>query len=381
MVLLRRFSISIAIVCSLNLLACQSHEDEGAWAPLPSAPGIPSTQPAIAAPTPAPTPQAEANNDDARALAQKVARYTQTVSPLLNKPVAPTTQPSVVAWVDLTPPQPEPAAATQPAATQPAPQTASLTIKPDGPAPLVAVPVPQPTTPAPGSSDDIEKNLRQLAHDYPRDLNNQLDYQLFRFVRDESTPDLLDISGLSSEDREILSSLMDGLSNFRSAIRDESNPMLSRKIQPLLDMADRLRGEAELQIPTVALCTRVDSFGVYKPIEAAKFPTGRQSEVILYCEVGNFSTQQNSDHFWETRLKQDVSIYTDTGNLVWPTGTSNAQEFVDLSRNRRHDFFIPRRLMIPADLAAGKYLIKITLTDEESSRVAEATTAIEIGAD
>ena len=93
---------------------------------------------------------------------------------------------------------------------------------------------------------------RRQVHDYPRDLGSQLDYELLRFVRDEPTPDLAAVSPLPVEDREILAAMLDGLNNFRDVARSDSKPMLSKKIQPLLDMADRLRSQAELTIPTMA---------------------------------------------------------------------------------------------------------------------------------
>ena len=229
------------------------------------------------------------------------------------------------------------------------------------------------------NTDETEKKLQQLVHDYPRNLGDQLDYQLLRFVRQERTPEMGSITGLSSEDREIVSALMDGLNNFRNTTRADGNLMLSRKIQPLLEMADRLRSEAELAIPTVALCTRVDSFGVYRP-RGQRFGAGKENVVIVYCEVANFTSVQDDQKMWQTRLKQEMVLYTDTGLAVWPEKT-NAEVFVDTARNRRHDFFIPRKVTLPATLTIGRYLLKITLTDESSNRVAEATTPIEIVAE
>jgi hypothetical protein len=241
---------------------------------------------------------------------------------------------------------------------------------PPGPANSSAAPVT-------ASTDEYEQRLQKLVQDYPRDLGNQLDYQLLRLVRDEPTPDLSDVSQLSSEDRDLLLALMDGLNNFRSAARSNNNLMLNSKIQPLLEMADRLRSQAQLSIPTVAFCSRVVSYGVYTPMESTKFPVGRNNELILYNEAANFTSIQGSDSIWRTRLRQEMVLYTDGGLAVWPE-KSNAATFVDQSRNRRHDFFISRRVMLPSSLATGKYILKITLTDEQSDRVVEASAPLEL---
>jgi hypothetical protein len=343
-------------------------------------------------------------DDDATMLARRTAQYARDVAPLLNQPASPgsaTTQPaqnSIVQWgspaEDNAASQPLPAPAVQASvpATQPGAKNvstspaalAAATIRDDVPEILPEsadhIPQPNPATPSVAvavATDDYEKKLHQNVLDYPRDLGNQLDYQILRFVRDEPSPDLTTVSGLSAEDREILSSLVDGLSNFRNTVRADSNLMLSRKIQPLLDMDDRLRAKAELTIPTIALCTRVDSFGVYRPVTGIRFAAGRENEVIVYSEVANFNSVQNDDKMWETKLNQEMTLYTESGMAVWPQD-SDQQLFVDTAHTRRHDFFIPRRLKLPSELTIGRYLLKVTITEPDTNRMAEATTPLEI---
>jgi hypothetical protein len=228
--------------------------------------------------------------------------------------------------------------------------------------------------------DDLEKRLQQRARDYPADLAGQLDYQLFGLLSDRPSPDMNQIASLSSEDREIVSALMDGLSNFRSQARAEDNALLSKKIRPILEMADRLRAQAELAAPTVCLCTRVDGFGVYKPLDSTRLLANREHELIVYCEVENFTTRPNDQKMWETRLTEETTLYTQAGLPVWPA-QRDTQPVVDLSRNRRHDFFIARKIRLPADLAVGQYLLKVSIVDTQSNRVAEGSTSLQIVAE
>ena len=102
-------------------------------------------------------------------------------------------------------------------------------------------------------------------------MSANLDYQMMLFLHDQSVPDLASLTSLPTEDRELVSAVMDGLSNFRNTLRSDNNMLYSRKIRPLTDLADRLKQQAELSIPTLVLCTcGVDGFGRYDPIEPAR---------------------------------------------------------------------------------------------------------------
>jgi hypothetical protein len=364
--------------------------------------GTAAAQPKVTLPA-APTVQPQpAEPDDASLLARKTSEYANDMSHVLAQhPTGPAPRASIVQWIDpaqhpvdsstnVQPATPS-AANQQPIANQPV-SLAAAHFKEDSSVPLI---LPEsadqiaanPTTPASptesagapvtASTDEYEIKLLKLVQDYPRDLGNQLDYQLLRLVRDEPTPDLSEVSQLSSEDRDLLLALMDGLTNFRAAARRDGNLMLNRKIQPLIEMADRLRSQGQLSIPTVAFCTKVSSFGVYDPMASSRFLAGRENDMIIYCEAANFTSVRGNDTIWRTRFRQELVLYTDTGIAVWPD-KSNSASFVDQSRDRRHDFFIPRLVRLPSSLAVGKYLLKITLTDEESNRVVEASAPMEI---
>jgi hypothetical protein len=226
----------------------------------------------------------------------------------------------------------------------------------------------------------LETKLGQAVRDYPRDVAGQLDYQLLQFVEDRQTPEMSALGGLPDEDRAILTTVMDGLGNFRETVRSDNNMLLSRKIKPLLDMADRLRSQGELTIPTARLCTKVDGYGMYKEIDPARFSAGVEHPVIIYCEVENFASQLNDAKLWETRLSQEAVLYTDTGMQIWPDKVTPIAA-VDTCRNRRHDFFMVNIIHLPGDLTIGRYLLKVTISDELANRVAESTVPLEIVAE
>jgi hypothetical protein len=143
-------------------------------------------------------------------------------------------------------------------------------------------------------------------------------------------------------------------------------------------MADRLRSQADLTVANVTLCKQVVGYGNYDPIPP-RFPAGKENAAIVYCEVENFLTKQNVGQMWETKLTITSTLYTDTGMLAWSDKT---QQVTDQCRNRRHDFFAFNIIHLPANLTLGRYLLKVSVEDQNSSpnRVAEATIPLSITA-
>jgi hypothetical protein len=223
---------------------------------------------------------------------------------------------------------------------------------------------------------DLEVKLAQHIQEYPRDVWSHLDFQLLRFLRDEQVPQLDALSSLPLEDRELVAAVMDGLTNFRNGLRADNNMLLSRKVRPILELADRLRSQAELSIPTLLLCKDVKGFGDYEPIDPVRFIAGEKNKALIYCEVENFSSSPTGEKkMWETRLSQEAVLYTESGLQVW---SDVAGKVVDHARNRRHDFFIVKRILLPQNLTIGRYLLKVTVEDQQAKRVAEQTIGVEV---
>ena len=51
---------------------------------------------------------------------------------------------------------------------------------------------------------------------------------------------------------------------------------------------------------------------------------------------------------------------------------------VDLSRNRRHDFYVYKKLTLPRTLGPGRYVLKVTIVDQQSQRVAENSMTVNL---
>ena len=227
------------------------------------------------------------------------------------------------------------------------------------------------------SKDVLGDRLRKRTRDNPADVADQLDLQLYGMLNDDPAPELAEVTLLTNDDREIVSALVDGISNFRSAIRQDSTMLQAKKIQPLLDMADRLRSQADLTVSTVVLCRRVMGYGNYEPITPTRFPAGKENRVIVYCEVANFLAKQNSQQMWEAKMSEQVTLYTDAGMMAWTGGTN---QLTDECRNRRHDFFCYNLIQLPPNLTVGRYMLKVSIEDQNAGRVAETTVPLSIAA-
>lgn len=414
----RRFIVSSLALTGLIAAGCHQNQQNPAAASRVAIKSGPATQPTAAAPgsTASQQPQITDATSTADSVAQKANVYASQMAPLLAKRGSgkgaqqpPTTQPvesaraprSDVPWTE---PKSEPLNAKREAlarsnekpitdsATIPntgmavtsasvatrsnGSETGAVTAEPPKPQPPVVKPAP--ANPPAESSDDLTRRLAQHVKDYPQDLAGQLEFQLMRFVRGDSVPDMQSIAGLPGEDREMLSAVLDGLTNFRSAARADNNLLLSRKIRPLLDAADRLRTQAELNIPTVALCKGVINFGSYEPFDPPRFPAGVENKIVVYCEIENFASRLDSQKMWETSLREEIVLYSDQGLQVWTPDKVIPRPTIDRSRARRHDFFLGRLIKLPANLSIGRYILKVSVVDQQVNRVAENSVPLEI---
>jgi hypothetical protein len=407
-------SIFTSSILSVVMAGCV-----GAPRPMP---GVPASEKQAPAPAGEPKPVDKMDArleafDPASALAQKSAAYAREMAPLLAMRGGLAPVPSEVEWgdsplislnhlsptledylasphkalktpADTTPVESAtPAGANTPAQASPAvamgqAQLASDRVEGDRSPREVAMAAPVNPQPlavrtSAANSDALYDRLSKRIRDNPRDVAAHLEYQLLSFLRDEPTPELSSLATLPTEDRELVTAILDGLGNFRNGVRADGNMLLSRKIKPLLDVSDRLRSQADLTIPTIALCTKVDGFGKYDPIDPARFPVGKDTPLIVYCEVANFASNLNDAKLWQTQLTWDMTLYAEQGMSVWSSKTDTIS---DSARVRRHDFFALKKFTVPSSLPIGRYLLKVSIVDTQANRVSEATVPIVIGA-
>ena len=149
----------------------------------------------------------------------------------------------------------------------------------------------------------------------------------------------------------------------------DKSATLTRK--EMIRKIDEVFGAQPLQIEQFQLCRRVDSYGVYEPFATTRFLAGRKNRVLVYVELENFKHEPLDDGRYEVRLEQSVELYDATGETtVWRQGPV---QLVDVSRNKRRDFFIVYPIDLPERLPAGGYRLKVRIADKHTGSLCEQT--------
>lgn len=150
-----------------------------------------------------------------------------------------------------------------------------------------------------------------------------------------------------------------------------SNEKAQLTRRDMISKIDEVFGAQPLQIEQLQLCRRVDSYGVYEPFATTRFLAGKKNRVLAYVELENFQHEPLEDGRYEVRLEQSVELYDATGETtVWRQGPV---QLVDVSRNKRRDFFIVYPIDLPARLPAGAYRLKVRIADKYTGSICEQT--------
>ncbi len=147
--------------------------------------------------------------------------------------------------------------------------------------------------------------------------------------------------------------------------------MIASELEKMIDQPVRVR--------CLNLCRKVSGFGDYEVIPGNSFNAGRENPMVLYLEMDRFQIHKQESGLHEVRLSQEVVLYTDPGGAaVWK---QPSVQIVDVSRNRRRDFFVTQLIRLPQVLGVGDYLLKVTVTDEHGQTMDEIQTPVQLVAD
>lgn len=150
-------------------------------------------------------------------------------------------------------------------------------------------------------------------------------------------------------------------------------------IDAATSLAEQIERERPLSIRTVKLCKRVTGFGVYDTLPGRSFLVGRTHPMIVYAELDHFTSRVDAGGDHVVKLTQELVLYNESDGLaVWRQAPV---KIVDTSRNRRRDFFVVQIIRLSDRLTVGKYMLKLSVTDEQGKQVDEASIPIQIVAD
>lgn len=208
-------------------------------------------------------------------------------------------------------------------------------------------------TPAPGpQAATIEPRLRLL------------------YLAADRGPEALEpCAGLSEGEQQFWSEELFGL----SAALDQSVAPAERRhtlaARHLRQAATQLGQQGLLDVRNVAFCSQVDSYGIFKRVNAGADEFQAGQEVLLYAEIENFSSKAQPEGF-HTSLASRYEIANEQGEVV------ARHEFPPLEetcRNVRRDFFLQHRMWIPKNLPRGRYRLRLVLTDNHAQKQGEAS--------
>jgi hypothetical protein len=128
-----------------------------------------------------------------------------------------------------------------------------------------------------------------------------------------------------------------------------------------------------LEVRSLAFCTEIESYGQIKEFAGNRFQSGQQ--VILYCEIDNFTCGHNTDGDFETHLQGSYTVY-DEGNKKVVSQMLPADKQV--TRNYLRDYFIAYQMYLPKQLGEGTYRLELTMEDVGGKKYGQASIPFEI---
>ncbi len=181
------------------------------------------------------------------------------------------------------------------------------------------------------------------------------------------------IPGVDAADQMFWQQTLWGIHNyFDSQNIPGAEDRATQTVQQLTAAAQHLQEKANLQLRNVTFCQQILSFGTYERFPQYEFNPGQQ--VLLYAEVNNFHSEEtdNGQQF-RTILKSTVELYRagaggEPEKIQLPVPATE-----DLCRNRRRDYFHTYEFLIPSRLAPGPHVLKLTVEDTLTNKVATAT--------
>lgn len=186
------------------------------------------------------------------------------------------------------------------------------------------------------------------------------------------------IASLSERDRELLAEMQSFFATLGSELpsADDAEGVLRSAVADLQQALDR---KPPFIMADATLCTRVRGFGDYDMFDRLSFLAHKQQKVIVYVELENFTSTLNQQQQWVTELAQELVIYSAHDGL--PVWSEAWQSVVDVTRNKRQDFFTVQLVTLPEALSVGRYHLKVRMRDEATGAMAERSIAFEMVAD
>jgi hypothetical protein len=270
----------------------------------------------------------------------------------------------------------------QPINVKAQPPVVATTAAVEAPAPQPFVP-PDMQSPAPAAPTGIEATesaetlLPKLIASLQKEIRERTDrkevdqlpalqqkLRLLQLVANDTDDAVDQIEQLPPAEREAFKHMMFALTTWLSPEDAKRASLRNAKILRALHEANnRLSSVSKLDLKNLMFCEKVESFGWYTEFPRAEFTPKQQ--VILYVEVQNFAAEEKSTNAFETELQGSYQIFDGEGNIVDERQLPLDRE---VCRNFRRDYFLAYRIYLPAELAAGRYRLELTIEDLKAKK-------------
>lgn len=265
-----------------------------------------------------------------------------------------------------------------PDATEPEPSAHTISSGSGGQA-MTTQPPPaglaRPATPAGDKLTAAIAEMEHLATANPADFNAQLHLRMLYLAADRSADARAPWPGGSAGERRTLTALIEAavaIGACKTEPGDATDPH-EGALAAVENLRQRLAEQAALKVRAIRLASRVDGFGVLTPFDGPSLRPGQW--VIVYCELENLTSRAEPAGLHRSELSLRAEVLGIDGRSVL---VEEDKQVVDRSLNPRRDFFLARRLRLPADLAGGQYVVRVSVEDKLAGKVGESMLRFEV---
>ena len=124
------------------------------------------------------------------------------------------------------------------------------------------------------SMDPLLEILRKRVQSRPQAIQYALALQLLESAETAKPANPANLSTLSPADQKLVSDLARAIQQAAAQPVVAGSANVAERAEPIMAAAKAWQNEEELKLPKLVLASRVDSFGVYTPVEP-KFESGK----------------------------------------------------------------------------------------------------------
>ena len=203
------------------------------------------------------------------------------------------------------------------------------------------------------------------------DIRKQVALRMLYLIVNEPERAQQVIAGLTPAEQEYWTSIFLAVSESLDVEgRLDPADRATRTVAQLRTAANQLQTVARLQLRNLTFCERIDGFGNYAPFPETSLTPGQT--VLIYGEIRNFSSEPTVDGYFRTLISSTVEI-SSVGPEKRLVDRTEFKATEDRCRTLRSDYYHSYRIDLPLELTPGPYLLKLTIQDELTGKLATET--------